>query len=448
MKPKMVAETVCVCEAAGYQLPDVRVPPPGPIASHWAARCSQVSAPMGPGLGKSLPSLVYAHAIGANVFDTDGNRYVDLAAGFGAQLLGHCHAELTQTIAAQAARLTQALGDVYPTPERIELQQRLATLMGDKPHRVILGQSGADAITAALKTAVLATGRSGVVAFSGAYHGLSYAPLALCQLRESYRQPFSAQLNPDVHVLVYPTNAEEAEQSLSKLDALLANQPIGAVVIEPILGRGGCVVPPEGFLAQLVELCREHDTVSIVDEIWTGLGRAGAMLVSSSLEVMPDVICLGKGLGGGLPLSACIGKAGLMQAWARPAEVVHTTTFAGTPLAAAAGLRLLDILERDGMVQDCARRGERWITSLRGHLGSLPLLKAIRGKGFMVGLDLKSRPGIAAEASQRLLSKGWIVSTGGGTREVIVLTPPLTITDELLDAATQVFKETLQELPA
>jgi 4-aminobutyrate aminotransferase / (S)-3-amino-2-methylpropionate transaminase / 5-aminovalerate transaminase len=401
---------------------------------------------MGPGLGKLLPNLVYAHATGANVFDTDGNRYVDLAAGFGAQLLGHCHAEITQTIAQQAAKLTQALGDVFPTPERIELQERLAALMGQEPHRVILGQSGADAITAALKTAVLATGRPGVVAFGGAYHGLSYAPLALCQLRNSYRQPFSEQLNPHVHVLAYPANATEAEQTASKLDALLANQSIGAVVVEPILGRGGCVVPPEGFLSQLVELCREHDTVSIVDEIWTGLGRAGAMLVSSSLERMPDIICLGKGLGGGLPLSACIGKAGLMQAWARPSEVVHTATFSGSPLAAAAGLRLLDILERDGMVQQCAQRGQRWIASLRNHLGTLPRLRAIRGRGFMLGLDLGSQPGIAAEAAKRLLSKGWIVTTGGGAREVMVLTPPLTISDELLDAATQVLRETLEEL--
>jgi 4-aminobutyrate aminotransferase / (S)-3-amino-2-methylpropionate transaminase / 5-aminovalerate transaminase len=431
---------------AGYQLPEVQVPPPGPAARAWAERALNVNAPMGPGLGRLLPNLVYARGVGANVFDPDGNRFVDLAAGFGAQLLGHCHPEITQVIAEQAATLTHALGDVYPCVEKIELQERLARLPGTGTYRVILGQSGADAVTAALKTALLATGRAGVVTFSGAYHGLGYAPLALCQLRESYRKPFAAQLNPQVHTLPYPTTRESATQTLSMLDELLARETIGAVIVEPILGRGGCLVPPDDFLLCLVARCRDRGALSICDEILTGLGRSGAWLRSNAQGAQPDVICLAKGLGGGLPLSACIAKSEVMQSWAQQQEVVHTSTFAGTPLVAATGLRMLDVLQRDGLVDACAKRGEHWMQRLRLAFDGLSMVRAVRGSGFLIGIDVGPDAGKAGLVCQRLLAKGWIASTGGGTREVVVLTPPLTITDELLDAATLALQEALQEV--
>lgn len=405
-----------------------------------------VNAPMGPGLGRLRPNLIYSRGFGCNVFDADGNRFVDLAAGFGAQLLGHCHPELTQVIAVQAATLTQALGDVYPCAEKIELQERLAQLPGAGNYQVILGQSGADAVTAALKTALLATGRAGVVTFSGAYHGLGYAPLALCQLRESYRKPFATQLNPHVRTLPYPITRESAAQTLLMLDEVLVHEPIGAVIVEPILGRGGCLVPPDDFLSGLVALCRDRGALSICDEILTGLGRSGAWLRCSAEGAEPDVICLAKGLGGGLPLSACIAKSEVMQSWAQQEEVVHTSTFAGTPLVAVAGLRLLDVLQRDDLVASCATRGERWLQRLRFAFEGLSLVRDVRGSGFLIGIDVGPSAGKASLVCQHLLAKGWIASTGGGTREVVVLTPPLTITDELLDAATPALQEALREV--
>ena len=429
----------------GYQLPEVRQRPPGPISRDWAQRAVHVNAPMGPGLGKLSPALVYSHGLGANVYDPDGNRYVDLAAGFGAQLLGHCHPELSAVIATQATRLTQALGDVYPCPEKIELQERLAQIAGPGTRQVIIGQTGADAVTAALKTAALATGRAGVVSLSGAYHGLSYGPLALCQLRASYRAPFIEQLNSHVHSVPFPTTDESGSESLSRLDDMLKTGSIGAVVVEPILGRGGCCLPPTGYLSTLVTLCRDRGALSVFDEILSGLGRAGAWLMCLVEGVDPDIICVGKGLGGGLPISGCIAKSNIMQAWAREPEVVHTTTFAGTPLAAAAALCLLDILQRDHWVERTFTRGTRWMQQLQAVLGNVPLVREVRGRGFLIGIDVGPRAGMASNVCQRLLAKGWIASTGGGTREVVVLTPPLTITDALLSAATEVLHETLLE---
>lgn len=184
----------------------------------------------------------------------------------------------------------------------------------------------------------------------------------------------------------------------------------------------------------------------VFDEIWTGLGRSGSFLVARDLGLTPDLICLGKGLGGGLPLSACVGSADIMKAWRRDDEVVHTSTFAGTPMAAVAGTELLTILARDGLVARANRIGTAWIHSLQQRLRSVASVKDVRGRGLMVGIDLGPHPGIASKVASQLLGSGWITSTGGGTREVLVLTPPLTIAESLLDTATDAIHRTLLEL--
>jgi 4-aminobutyrate aminotransferase/(S)-3-amino-2-methylpropionate transaminase len=430
----------------GNELPLIGVAPPGVAAQKWGQRANLARAPMGPASAQMAPGLVYQRAFGSNVFDPDGNRYVDLAAGFGAQLLGHCHPEISAAINQQATELTQALGDVFPCPQQIALQERLACVLGDKDNRVILGQSGADAVTAALKTAVLFTGRRGVVSFSASYHGLGYAPLAVSNLRQSYRAPFLDQLNPHVHSVPFPATVAQAEQALDQVKAVLASGQVGAVLIEPILGRGGCIIPAQGFLPALAVMAAEHGALTIMDEIWTGLGRSGSWLYSRDIGLNPDIVCLGKGLGGGLPVSACIGAGSVMAAWQQPNEVVHTSTFAGAPLAAAAAHQTLDILARDGLVTRSHERGAAWLCELASALAGLPAVASVRGRGLMIGIELGPQPGIAAEAMQRLLKLGWIVSTGGGTREVLVLTPPLNISDALLDAATIAICQALTEM--
>jgi 4-aminobutyrate aminotransferase/(S)-3-amino-2-methylpropionate transaminase len=373
---------------------------------------------------------VYETAIGSNVVDVDGNRYVDLAAGFGAMLLGHAHPDVLRAVECQSARLLQALGDVFPSDTKIELLERLSALYPEPNARVLLGQSGADAVTAAIKTAALATGRPGVLAFRGAYHGLSYAPLAASTLRESYRAPFSAQLNAHVRVVDYPRDENSAARVLDEADVALRSGEIGAVLIEPVLGRGGVVVPPPEFLPDLARISRARGALFVADEIWTGLGRAGAMLASVEAGAVPDVVCLGKGLGGGLPVSACIGSDAVMHAWRRDAEVVHTSTFAGAPLACAAALATLDVLSREALIARSAMLGERWIERLRGVLKKVRSVSDVRGRGLMIGIDFGARSGAASRAQQALLERGYVVSTGGGSRETLVLTPALSISDE------------------
>jgi 4-aminobutyrate aminotransferase/(S)-3-amino-2-methylpropionate transaminase len=421
-------------------------------------RAARVAAPMGPSPSAAPEqrvksdaasgAIVLAIAKGSAVMDVDRNRYVDLAAGFGALLLGHGHPYVLRAAALESERLLLALGDLHPSDAKIALTERLAALHPEKGARVILGQSGADAVTAALKTAVLATGRPGVVAFRGAYHGLSYAPLAACGLRDGYRVPFAEQLNPRVTFVDYPGDDAGAQRSLEETRQALSKREVGAVLVEPILGRGGCVVPPTGFLGALATLAREYGTLLVADEIWTGLGRSGAMLRSQVEGVVPDVLCLGKGLGGGVPISACIGTDAVMRAWRKEPEVVHTSTFAGAPVACAAAIATLDTLSRERLVARSSEVGDRFRAALTAELAAVPGVIAVRGAGLMIGIDLGPRPAAASRAMARLLESGYLVSTGGGGREVVVLTPALTIAEAQLDGFVAKVRAALQSLDA
>ncbi|MEB2312790.1 MAG: aspartate aminotransferase family protein [Sorangiineae bacterium] len=439
----------------GNDLPVIRVRPPGPESRSWLLRSARAAAPMGPritadrarGIRAEVPSgaIVYESGKGSNVLDVDGNRYVDLAAGFGALLLGHGHPRVLRAVEHQAPRLMQALGDVYPSDARIALLGRLAELYPRPGAQVILGQSGADAVSAALKTAALATGRPGVLACSGAYHGLSYGPLAALGLRPSYREPFSAQLNPHASFVDYPASEAAMDEALERARFALARGDVGAVLVEPILGRGGCLVPPAEFLPELGRLARAAGAVMIADEVWTGLGRAGKSLFSTQGDFVPELVCLGKGLGGGLPMSACVGSSEVMRAWSRDAEVVHTSTFAGAPLACTTALATLDVLSRERLPERAARVGDWFKRELEAK--ELPGVREIRGAGLMLALDLGARPGAAVALMRALLERGFIVSTGGGQREALILTPPLVIAESLLSAFVTELRSVLDASP-
>jgi 4-aminobutyrate aminotransferase/(S)-3-amino-2-methylpropionate transaminase len=390
-------------------------------------------------------TIVFQRALGSNVTDVDGNRYVDLAAGFGSLLLGHAHSAVKTALEVQADRLWQAQGDVYPSDAKVGLLERLSELFPEPGAQVILGQSGADAVTAALKTAVLATGRPGVLAFGGAYHGLSYAPLSACGLRAGYRDPFLAQLNPNVQFLTYPEHDQRARVTLADARHRLAKGDIGAVLVEPILGRGGVIVPPAGFLRDLAEAARAAGALFVADEIWTGLGRSGQWLYSVSEGALPDLVCLGKGLGGGLPISACIGRGEVMRAWRRTPEVVHTSTFAGAPLSCACALVTLSQLSSGKLIGRARDVGERWKQQLTEIATAVNGQFQVRGAGMMLAIELGGAAGAAVRLQQALLERGYLVSTGGGQRDALVLTPPLNIDQALLEEFCSVLGDVLKQ---
>jgi 4-aminobutyrate aminotransferase/(S)-3-amino-2-methylpropionate transaminase len=384
---------------------------------------------------------VYASGVGANVVDVDGNRYVDLTAGFGALLLGHRPPVVARAVALQEKALWLALGDVYASESKVLLTEAVAALFPEKGARVMLGLSGADAITAAMKTAMLATGKPNVVAFEGAYHGLSYAPLAACGLSTAFRSPFEPQLARFVRFAPYPVG--DLDRTMSVVRRELRKRNVGAVLVEPILGRGGCIVPPGGFLGALREACDEAGALLVADEIWTGLGRSGAWLASYEEGVTPDVVCLGKGLGGGLAISACVGREEVMRAWgARGGGAIHTATHFGAPTACVAALATLVELRRARLPARAERVGQRW----RGELAVLLEgrgVKDIRGSGLMIGIELEGGAPRALRVTQALLRAGYIVLTGGTAGDVLTLTPPLNIDEALLPPFTQALAASL-----
>jgi 4-aminobutyrate aminotransferase/(S)-3-amino-2-methylpropionate transaminase len=435
-------------------LPEIRVAPPGPKSRAMVARLSAVECPAfdarrdvrREASGAEQTPIVLERGSGPNVFDVDGNRYVDLAAGFGALALGHAPERIEKAVLAQRARLGLALGDVYASDVKVELCERLAHLYPEPGARVMLGLSGADAVTAAMKTALLATGRAGVVAFEGGYHGLSHGPLALCGLGEGFRAPFEEHIARDhVGFVAYPACEDDLEACLDQVRARLKERHAGAVVVEPVLGRGGCVVPPRGFLPALRRACDDAGALLVADEVWTGLGRAGAMLVSVEDGVVPDLVCLGKSLGAGLPISACIGSARTMNAWGtHGGSAIHTATHFGAPPSCAAALALLDALEADALPARALALGERWRATLAGELGARA--REVRGRGLMVGVDLDGDAGYALAVTRRVLALGYIVLTGGRDSRALTLSPPLNVPEPLLNAFAGALTSALRRL--
>jgi 4-aminobutyrate aminotransferase/(S)-3-amino-2-methylpropionate transaminase len=439
--------------SAGSERPEIVTPPPGPRSRALSARLAAVESPAfdarrdarAKASGAEQAPIVYASAIGSNVVDADGNRYVDLVAGFGALLLGHRPAEIARRVDDESAKLWLALGDVYASEAKVTLCERLAAMFPEPNARVMLGLSGADAVTAALKTAALATGKSGVVAFHGAYHGLSYAPLAACGLSEAFRAPFAAQLNASVAFAPYPSHDGDLDRTLVVVRDALRRGDVGAVLVEPILGRGGCIVPPRTFLAELRAACDEAGALLIADEIWTGLGRSGALLASIAAGVLPDLICLGKGLGNGFPVSACIGRARAMEAWgAHGGTTIHTATHFGWPPACAAASATLDAIAASHLAERAADVGERWARAVATRVDR-NRVRGVNGRGLMVGVHVDGGSARALAVTRALLASGWLVLTGGTAGDVITLTPPLTIDEALLDAFVNALVNALDE---
>lgn len=426
------------------ELPDVKTPPPGPRSRALAARLEAVESPAfearrdarAATSGAEQASIVYARGRGANVWDVDGNRYVDLTAGFGALVLGYAPNAASEAARAATDELSLALGDVYPSELKVRACEAIAALFPEPGARVMLGLSGADAVTCALKTAALATKRPGVVAFEGAYHGLSYGPLAACGLSASFREPFAAQLGVPVTFAPYPSTSDargaaaSLASSLEAVRAALQTGAVGAVLVEPLLGRGGCVVPPPSFLEELRSLADEAGALLVLDEVWTGMGRSGAMLACEQGGAIPDLVCLGKGLGGGTPISACVGRARVMEAWgAHGGSTIHTGTHFGSPPSCAAALATIGAV-RGGLAARAAEIGARWMVDLAR------TTPGVRGRGLMVGVPLRDAAQALAVA-RTLLQRGFIVLTGGARGEVLTLSPALTIEPELLSAFTR-----------
>ena len=391
---------------------------------------------------RSLPPF-WTDAEGPSVRDAAGNVYLDFTGAFGVALAGHRHPLVAERIAAQAGRLVHGMGDIHPPEVKVEFLEALAALMPWPDSRAILGLSGSDAVEAALKTARLATGRTGIIAFEGSYHGLTLGALATTH-REHFRGPFTDRLADHVRFVPFPVSRRAATRILDAVGELLAAHapvPVGAVIVEPIQGRAGVRIPPRGFLAELAERTRAGGALLIADEIFTGMGRTGDLFACDHDGVVPDLVCLGKALGGGMPLSACCGAAAVMDAWpASTGEAIHTSTFLGHPLSCAGGLGFLAALRSEDLTGRSRRLGALALDYLVAELDGCDEVEAVRGRGLMLGVELRAREGgaVGAKVAERALAHGLIVLPAGEGGEVVELTPPATITEEDLEKGLEI----------
>ncbi len=422
--------------AASDALPETLAPAlvcevPGPGSRALAARLARVESRNVTAL-EPVP-IFWERARHANLWDVDGNRYVDLTAAFGVANVGHAHPEVVQAVARQAETLLHGMGDVHPARVKVELLEKLASIYprglrsgGDAPEvRGVLSSSGSDAVETAIKTAMLATGRAGILAFEGAYHGLSFGALD-CTFRSDFKQPFTARLPGATRFARYG----DLDDVRSVADR--PGEAIGAVLVEPIQGRGGERVPPEGFLSGLRTLCDERGWLLIADEIYTGLGRTGARFACDHEGVVPDLLCIGKGLASGMPLSACLGLARCFDAWPRSTgEALHTQTFLGHPASCAAALASLAVSERWALPARARELGATALGRLTDRLADAPAVADVRGRGLMIGIEC-ARPQVAHVAAQAMLEQGYVLLPSGPEGRVLSLTPPLSIAESAL----------------
>ncbi|HSL82023.1 MAG TPA: aminotransferase class III-fold pyridoxal phosphate-dependent enzyme, partial [Thermoanaerobaculia bacterium] len=300
--------------------------------------------------------------------------------------------------------------------------------------RIHFAVSGADAVEVAAKTAVLATGRPDLVAFEPAYHGLTLGALALTA-RDEFRRPFARHLHPRVHRLPYGCG-------LPELEATVRRHAAAAVVLEPVVGREGVVPPPAGWLAGVAEVCRRLGALLVVDEVFTGFGRTGRLFAVDEEGVRPDLLCCGKALGGGLPIGAVAGRAPLMEAWRTGGEALHTGTFLGHPLAAAAALAVLDLMAEEDLPGRARRLGEEVAGRLAPWPERFAAVAAVRGRGLVHGVELASAAA-ARRVAGGLLARGFLALAGGPEGRVLQLLPPLAVTEAQLRAALGALEEAL-----
>jgi 4-aminobutyrate aminotransferase-like enzyme len=433
--------------------------------------------------------VVWRRARGARVWDADGKRYLDLTAAFGVAAAGHANPRVVRAAARQMSELLHAMGDVHPHALKARLARELSRLTferwarakSDSPAgrpprqpargKTIFCNSGFEAVEAALKTAILATGKRGVIVFEGAYHGLGYGALNATH-RDHFRLPFRRQLREFGHFVPFPCasgvgrhavrpgagsrlrakslEASELNRVEDRIERLFRRGDMGAVLVEPIQVRGGVRIPPPEFLPMLRRLCDRHGALLVLDEIYTGFGRTGRWFACEYDRVAPDLICLGKALTGGFPLSACVGRADVMDAaWpVSRGEAIHTSTFLGHPVGCAMALAHIGEIRRRRLAERSARLGDFLLARLKAATASRASEFAVRGMGLLAGVELKPAGGMPATERafrivQQMLRKGFIVLPEGEHGQVISFTPPLTITEAQLDRAVRALADIL-----
>lgn len=418
-------------DLAAATVPHLATELPGPKAREWIARDAAVASPS----MARVYDLVPARGAGCVIEDVDGNRFLDFNAGIAVTATGHCHPQVVEAIERQARDLIHYCGSDWAMPGYTEVCERLAaSAPWDGPSRVFLANSGTEAVEGAIKLARAATGRPNVIAFLGAFHGRSLGSLSLTASKAHYRGGFGP-LQAGVYHGPYGVSGYLEDVIFRHLTV---PEDVAAVVVEPLQGEGGYLVPPPGWLAELREVCDRHGILLVADEVQSGVGRTGTMWTIEQDDVAPDVLLTGKGLASGLPLSAVIGRADLFT-WTAGR---HGSTFGGNAVACAAALATLDLVE-GGLAENAATVGNQLMERLRVVQAAHPdIIVDVRGRGLMIGIELPDHA--AAEAlEQACFRRGLLVLTCGPAS--VRLAPPLVVTPAQADLAVDLLTAALTD---
>ncbi|NJD27061.1 MAG: aspartate aminotransferase family protein [Chloroflexi bacterium] len=400
----------------------------------------------------------WSHGEGHRLFDLDGRSYLDFATGIATTILGHRHPRVTAAIHDQVDRmvhLMNGMGYIEPVSRLAELL--VETLPGPLDS-VFFGNSGAEAIEGALKLARRATGRPGIIAFEGGFHGRTYGALSATSSNPNYRKGHGPLL-PDVHIVPYPQayrafDGDEASATAAALAALerllaeeVARDTVAAMLIEPELGEGGYVPAPVEFLQGLRAICDRHGILLIADEVQTGYGRTGRMWGFEHAGVVPDIVCIAKGIANGLPLGAFVASRSLQERWGAGA---HGSTFGGNPVACAAGIAVLETIRDEDLVANAAARGEQLWAGLHAIAADEPRIGDVRGRGLMLGVEFVVDPATRepdGAAADRVIAAcaaaGLLILTCGPAPATVRWLPPLDVTADEIDEGLEIFRTML-----
>jgi len=419
------------------------------LNTEWQSRKEQATAH---GVGV-LTQVFAARAENAEIWDVEGKRYIDFAGGIGVLATGHRHPRVMAAVAEQLQKFTHTCYQVMPYPGYVALAEKLNEITpGRHPKRTSLFSTGAEAIENAVKIARVATARSGIIAFSGAFHGRTMMAMALTGKVAPYKAgfgPFPSEIyHAPFPIDLHGVSVEDALRAINTLfKADIDPQRVAAIVIEPVQGEGGFYVTPPGLMRRLRELCDEHGILLIADEIQSGFGRTGKLFAMEHYGVDPDIIVTAKSLAGGFPLSAVTGRASVMNA--APAGGLGGT-YAGSPVAIAAALAVIEVIRDERLVERAVRLGDE----LRARLGRLqsetPQIAEVRGLGAMIGVefaDAKTRepdPAFAKKVQARALERGLLMLTCGIHFNVIRFLMPLTIPDGVFAEALEILEQSIK----
>ncbi|HEV8621715.1 MAG TPA: aminotransferase class III-fold pyridoxal phosphate-dependent enzyme [Actinomycetota bacterium] len=419
-----------IADLAAAQAPRLITEVPGPEALARVERDRKVTSPS---LPRAYP-FVPRRGAGSVVEDVDGNLFLDLNAGIAVTSTGHAHPRVVDTIQRQAEELIHYSASDFFLPIYTDVCERLDGIAGmSKPARSFLTNSGTEAVEAGIKLARYATGRQYVIAFFGSFHGRSYGSVSLTASKARYRTGFGPLLPGVLHSFF--GDFEYLEEVLFK--RLVSPHEVAAIVVEPILGEGGYVLPPEGWFRYLRELCSRHGILLVADEVQSGMGRTGKMWAIQHFGAEPDILLVGKGIASGMPLGAMVARDDLMT-WEIGA---HGSTYGGNPLSCAAALATIDLIE-DGLVGNAERMGSFLLDGLREIQARRPLIKEVRGLGLMIGIEFQDHDTMIA-VEQAAFRRGLLVLGAGD--DVVRMCPPLVFRRDQAETALEVFEEAVAE---